>query len=696
MAIEKSWTRQGPVAFTQDGTESGLVTVNSVECFKVKQKISIKSDIQSPKVLQIKRIPSLTQIIVGPIKDEKNRNIKNLNLREDLSAYTVADNAIITAEEQSKVLIPRDDIWQAVYEFEPTVALRTVGVDKFGNVWDSDNPFPIDISKSPTAKTFNTFIRDSVEQIVTEDTLDPSNNKPLPVKLTGFSGDVAIAADNLNLEIQLKGEYSGLNTNPDNVGIISHQRSAVTDHTDQIERPTSVRGSTNTDTVSQDVSLHDHAGNEYTPTNAFPITIHGDSPDGQKIGNIGNSLKVTSDSDTPITTQSRDTQTDMFNRMRVSNPRNIFEYQFRYDIGTSAYWATQNINGATQTFNADQVGYYLNGATQAGSQAILQSRRYVEYLPGKSKQIFFTGNFNGAQVGWIKRYGTFDDNNGLFFELNELAPRVVVRTATSGSSVDVPVERVDWNGDKLDGTGSSGFTIDFTKQQLFFIEYAYLGTGDVRFGFIIDGVPIVIHRAHHANLLNFNYMQSGILPMRFSLDAVGIPAAIATMQISCISSAIEGDASENGRIRAGNLGTNATTFNANETFIFGLRVNSLYPYSSVKGESFQILPNSGNNKALWRIYLNPTLAGPAPTWVDNLDSITQSISNSPSVSGGILLASGYLSLTNLRSTTITRDLISDIFLGRDISGIADILVLTLETTAGNGSAYFAGEWKEIM
>lgn len=144
MAIEKKWTRQGPVAFAQDGTESGLITVSSVECFKVKQIVSVKSNTQPTKRLQIKRIPSLTQIIVGPLTDNKNRKIDSLSVREDLSAYTVLDGATIQAEEQSKVTIPEKDIIQAVYEFEPTVAIRTIGVDRLGDPWSETNPLPVE------------------------------------------------------------------------------------------------------------------------------------------------------------------------------------------------------------------------------------------------------------------------------------------------------------------------------------------------------------------------------------------------------------------------------------------------------------------------------------------------------------------------------------------------------------------------
>jgi hypothetical protein len=48
-----------------------------------------------------------------------------------------------------------------------------------------------------------TFVRDGATQQVIEDTGTPANNRPLPVKLTGLTGDVSITAANLNLDVQL-------------------------------------------------------------------------------------------------------------------------------------------------------------------------------------------------------------------------------------------------------------------------------------------------------------------------------------------------------------------------------------------------------------------------------------------------------------------------------------------------------------
>lgn len=47
------------------------------------------------------------------------------------------------------------------------------------------------------------FTRNGLAQAIIEDTVTPANNRPLPVKLQDFSGDMVLNATNLNLEVQL-------------------------------------------------------------------------------------------------------------------------------------------------------------------------------------------------------------------------------------------------------------------------------------------------------------------------------------------------------------------------------------------------------------------------------------------------------------------------------------------------------------
>lgn len=59
------------------------------------------------------------------------------------------------------------------------------------------------------------FFRNGVQTPVSKDTVTPANSRPLPVEITGATGDVAINASNLHLEVQLS--HSG--ANPDSVQI---------------------------------------------------------------------------------------------------------------------------------------------------------------------------------------------------------------------------------------------------------------------------------------------------------------------------------------------------------------------------------------------------------------------------------------------------------------------------------------------
>lgn len=135
MAIEKKWAKVPPESFTADGTTDGHITVVNSELFYVKQEVRLFSDDLSPIIVEIKRINSRVDIEVGPKG--------NINQRTDVSGYLLADNAMISAEEQVRPTISWEDIRRAVYEEEPTVALRTTWVDKLGNKYGDDNPIPV-------------------------------------------------------------------------------------------------------------------------------------------------------------------------------------------------------------------------------------------------------------------------------------------------------------------------------------------------------------------------------------------------------------------------------------------------------------------------------------------------------------------------------------------------------------------------
>ncbi len=138
MAVEKKWLGASATPFTSDGGKFGVVTVADTAGFKVKGFAAILANTLPPLQVQIQRVVNKTTMIVGILGSQPA-----LNFFIDVSAYTVAKGATIAFPEQDKNKIKPDDIFQAVYEADPTVALRTVFVDQYGNFYNNNNPLPI-------------------------------------------------------------------------------------------------------------------------------------------------------------------------------------------------------------------------------------------------------------------------------------------------------------------------------------------------------------------------------------------------------------------------------------------------------------------------------------------------------------------------------------------------------------------------
>lgn len=141
MFVERKRLGVLPRALTSDGSANGLVQVADITGFYVKQKVSIKSNTQPSQLFEIKRFDSLTSFYVGPLPPQGG-----IEKRSNISAYLVADGAVISAEEQDRPGIKPDEHERAVYAEEPIVAKRTIQVDQFGRYYTVDNPMPVQLS----------------------------------------------------------------------------------------------------------------------------------------------------------------------------------------------------------------------------------------------------------------------------------------------------------------------------------------------------------------------------------------------------------------------------------------------------------------------------------------------------------------------------------------------------------------------
>ena len=86
------------------------------------------------------------------------------------------------------------------------------------------------------------------------------------------------------------------------------------------------------------------------------------------------------------------------------------------------------------------------------------------------------------------------------------------------------IPQSQFNIDKIDGTGPSGFAIDLSRMQMLGLQYTWYGAGFI--DFMVrggDGNWITAHRIKNNNINTEAHMRSGNLPVRYSIDNDGSP-----------------------------------------------------------------------------------------------------------------------------------------------------------------------------
>jgi hypothetical protein len=230
--------------------------------------------------------------------------------------------------------------------------------------------------------------------------------------------------------------------------------------------------------------------------------------------------------------------TDSFGRLRVSEPFTLFDSSHRYR--DNGLWSTYTSGTASATFNASQGLMDLTIGTANNDEIIRETTKVFSYQPGKSLLVMNTFVMSPTKTNLRQRVGYYGDDNGLYVELYGNALSLVERSLVTGIVTEIPVAQADWNGDKLDGTGPSGITLDITKAQIFWMDIEWLGLGTVRLGFIINGQFILCHSFHHANLITSTYITTASLPLRYEIKNIGVTSSSSNLKQVCSTVLSEG------------------------------------------------------------------------------------------------------------------------------------------------------------
>ena len=141
---------------------------------------------------------------------------------------------------------------------------------------------------------------------------------------------------------------------------------------------------------------------------------------------------------------------DAFGRTRVSQPFNVFDMQFNYDLQPLFFGESATGDGDVTHKPASSAATLTTGGTTDTHGVIFQTKEYFRYQPGKSQFVVWTCILGSKTSNVRKRIGLFDADNGFFFEQDGSNLKVVRRTKTSGSVVDNTVNQSSWNLDNLD------------------------------------------------------------------------------------------------------------------------------------------------------------------------------------------------------------------------------------------------------
>lgn len=90
--------------------------------------------------------------------------------------------------------------------------------------------------------------------------------------------------------------------------------------------------------------------------------------------------------------------------------------------------------------------------------------------------------------------------------------------------IDTKVPQSQWNIDRMDATGDSGYKLDISKIQMIYMDYSWYGAGSIRFGFKDTyGEVRYCHEFIHNNVFTESYFRSGNIPARYEVETFGDP-----------------------------------------------------------------------------------------------------------------------------------------------------------------------------
>ncbi len=325
-----------------------------------------------------------------------------------------------------------------------------------------------------------------------------------------------------------------------------------------------------------------------------------------------------------------------FGNVSCSLQTHVIQLNFIYNINTDVVDTTTTGIGSVSQSNS--MASISTGA-QSSSSAKVSSKRVIKYRAGQGCHIVGSAIFTTGVVGSTQLFGVGDDVNGLFFGYNGSAFGILHRI----NSVNTWTAQTSWNGDKMDGNGDSGITLDTTKGNIYMIQYQWLGFGIIKFN-IEDsntGEFVAVHKIKYSNTYTSPSSYNPTYSIMWESKNTTNTSDIVVKGSSC-SGEVEGNIIYLGpRKSVGNSKTGVTT-----TLTNIITINNKTTFASIANKvSVNILKYSAAVDATkpveYQIILNTTLGGsPNYTDIGTNTSVIEYDTAGTTISGGTVLDFG--------------------------------------------------------
>jgi hypothetical protein len=390
-------------------------------------------------------------------------------------------------------------------------------------------------------------------------------------------------------------------------------------------------------------------------------------------------------------------QLDAFQRLRVSNPFTLFDSSTLYkDNGRFDTYI--NGGGSTGCSTGTSV-VTLNVNTANADQVLRQSFRVFPYQPGKSLLVLSSFAMETPKTNLTQRVGYFNSQNGVYFECANTGYNMVLRSCPTGTTIiERRIPQNKWNVDRLNGEGKSGIILDGSKSQIFIADFEWLGVGNVRTGFVINGNITYCHIFYNANFINSTYMQTATLPISYQIFNTGITTSSSTLKQICSTVMSEGgyQAKSNSFYIGPGLNLTLKTVATAPTItpIASIRLINGRTSAIVIPNEINILVNTTDVVSYYLI-LNPTLTSSNFSSYSTISNV-QTDTSATALTGGRIIRQGFLSSSRIKENINLND--PDLFnyqLGMSINGTSDIITLAANSAGSTANIYATLGWTEL-